>query len=123
MKLNADFLRAPDGFATTRGLASYEIASSRADQVCPIKLTSQLRAELLERPDADARAAAISALQTQRTLQFPKLDLSALELRVYADSSWARNLDLSSYLGYVIFLADEHNSCAVTPGHEIHNGG
>lgn len=79
-------------------------------------MDSQVRAELKKRPDADALVAAISALQTPRTLQFSSLDLSTLELHVPTDSSCAKNRDLSSQLGYV-FLAmsttDAH--CSIGP--------
>ena len=44
---------------------------------------------------------------TDQALKFPKLDHSRLRLQVYSDASYGNNLDGSSQLGYVIFLADD----------------
>jgi hypothetical protein len=44
-------------------------------------------------------------------LLFPKLNLETLKLTVYTDSSYCNNDDLSSQLGYIIFLSDSTGAC------------
>lgn len=111
--LTADFPRTPQGFATARGKASYATASTRPDQACAINQASQVRASLVEPKDHDLLASAITSLKTPRELIFPHLDLKTLEIRVYADASWANNRVLSSQLGFMVFLADGSGKCAL----------
>lgn len=40
------------------------------------------------------------------TLKYPRLDVSTLHLRAYADSSFANNYDSSSQMGFIILLCD-----------------
>jgi hypothetical protein len=44
-------------------------------------------------------------------LLYPRLDLDALKLVAYTDSSFSNNADLSSQLGYIIFLSDTTGAC------------
>jgi hypothetical protein len=44
-------------------------------------------------------------------LRFPKLDINTLKLVVYTDSSFCNNEDMSSQLGYIIFLSDSTGKC------------
>jgi hypothetical protein len=44
-------------------------------------------------------------------LKFSKLDPNSLQLTVYSDASFAINYDMSSQLGYIIFLSDKTRSC------------
>ena len=48
---------------------------------------------------------------TDQALKFSKLDHSRLRLQVYSDASYGNNLDGSSQLGYIIFLADDKDKC------------
>ena len=48
---------------------------------------------------------------TDQELKFPKLDHSRLRLQVYSNASYVNNLDGSSQLGYIIFLADDNDKC------------
>ena len=50
---------------------------------------------------------------TELRLVFPALDIDSIEVRVYADSSFANNPDHSSQLGYVVFVVDKHDKCAL----------
>jgi hypothetical protein len=45
------------------------------------------------------------------TLNYPKLDINSLTLKVCAVASYANNSDGSSQLGYIIFLADASGKC------------
>jgi Reverse transcriptase (RNA-dependent DNA polymerase) len=44
-------------------------------------------------------------------LLYPRLDLDTLKLVAYTDSSFSNNEDLSSQLGYIIFLSDSTGAC------------
>lgn len=44
-----------------------------------------------------------------RGLVYDKLDKDSLHLRVYVDASFASNDDMSSQLGFIILLCDDHN--------------
>jgi hypothetical protein len=44
-------------------------------------------------------------------LLYPRLDLDTLKLVAYTDSSFSNNDDLSSQLGYIIFLSDSTGAC------------
>lgn len=46
-------------------------------------------------------------------LKYSKLYKYSLNLRVYADASFATNDDLSSQLGYIVLLCDRFNCCHV----------
>ena len=48
---------------------------------------------------------------TDLELKFPNLDHSSLRIQVYSDGSYGNNLDGSSQLGYIIFLADDTDKC------------
>jgi hypothetical protein len=41
-------------------------------------------------------------------LKYQALDLDSAHLRVYANASFANNPDLSSQIGYTVFLTDKH---------------
>jgi Reverse transcriptase (RNA-dependent DNA polymerase) len=45
-------------------------------------------------------------------LRFPILDISSLRICVYCDASFANNDDMSSQMGYIVFLTDGNNRCA-----------
>lgn len=45
----------------------------------------------------------------------PKLDKESVRLVGLADSSFANNIDLSTQLGYVIFLCDKHSASVLSP--------
>jgi len=46
------------------------------------------------------------------SMRFPKLDKDTLRICVYSDASFANNEDLSSQMGYIVFLTDASNRCA-----------
>ena len=54
----------------------------------------------------------ITKVQRERSyLHFPKLDLSSLHVRVYADVSFNNLPDGGSQEGHLVLLADASNSC------------
>lgn len=46
-------------------------------------------------------------------LKMQKLDIDSLHLKVFSDSSFANNKDLSSQLGYIVLLCDKHSRCNI----------
>jgi hypothetical protein len=48
----------------------------------------------------------------EESMFFPRLDLNTLRILVYADASFGNNEDLSSQMGYVVFLTDDQNKSA-----------
>lgn len=46
-------------------------------------------------------------------LRMKKLDKSSLHIKVFSDSSFANNRDLSSQLGYIILLCDKFKNCNI----------
>ena len=57
----------------------------------------------------------ITNLQSTPTqgLIYQKLDCESLHLKVYSDSSFANNEDLSSQLEYIVLLCDKSNKCNI----------
>jgi hypothetical protein len=48
----------------------------------------------------------------EESLRFPKLDRKTLRIFVFADASFANNDDVTSQMGYIVFLTDVSNRCA-----------
>jgi hypothetical protein len=48
----------------------------------------------------------------EESMFFPRLGLDTLRILVYADASFGNNEDLSSQMGYVLFLTDDQNKSA-----------
>ena len=46
-------------------------------------------------------------------LLYGNVELATAEVLVYANASFATNIDLSSQPGYVVLLVDQDNSCSV----------
>ena len=56
---------------------------------------------------------AISKLQDDVGLFFPKLDLGSVKIVGYSDASFAGNKDFSSQPGMVALLVEKHNKACV----------
>lgn len=50
---------------------------------------------------------------SNHAMKFPKLDKDTLRIVAYTDSSFANNYDLSSQLGYAVFLVDKNDNSAI----------
>jgi ribonuclease HI len=101
-------------FAAIRGKMAYATANTRPALSCAINQSAQTRAELAEETDFKKLEDAVTqAKANPLPLLFPKLDLDSVVLRVYADSSFANNRDLSSQLGCAIYLVDNDRKCAL----------
>jgi hypothetical protein len=49
----------------------------------------------------------------KKGITYPRLDRTSLRLKVYADSSFANNEDLTSQLGYLVLLTDKNDRCNI----------
>lgn len=106
--------RNPAAFATVRGKMAYASNNTRVDVTCAVNQLSQVIAGKATEADFKRLDSCLERLHNNDlVLNFPALDIESLELRVYADSSFANNEDLSSQIGYVVFLCDKHDNCAL----------
>jgi hypothetical protein len=46
------------------------------------------------------------------SLRFPKLDKNSLQIWVYCDAVFANNEDMSSQMGFIVFVTDQISRCA-----------
>jgi hypothetical protein len=46
------------------------------------------------------------------SLQFPKVDKDSIRIWVYCDASFANNEDMSSQMGFIVFVTDQFSRCA-----------
>ena len=112
-KLNSSFEKTAKGFASERGRASYATSSTRPDCAYAINQSAQALSGEADERDYDMLAKAITALQTPMELKFPAMDLASVAIRVYGDAGFATNRDLSSQIGYCIFMVDAEGVCSL----------
>ncbi len=90
--------------------------NSRPDISCSVALLTQVTEDVFN-TDRSTYVKKINAIvkhlktNPDVTLKYPKLDKESLQLTVYSDASFATNKDLSSQLGYFIFISDKNNLC------------
>jgi hypothetical protein len=110
---NGPVPRTPSAFATARGKLSYATTSTRPELSCSVNQSAQIRADLAKERDFVKLDAAIAqGHENDIWLHFPALELESVELRVYADASFANNTDLSSQLRCTIFMVDKKSKCS-----------
>lgn len=85
------------------------LAHSRPDLSCGINKLAQVREEAYNADAVKDYNTMVKRAKGGRdqALRYPPLDRDTLQLRAYADASFAGNADLSSQVGYVILLCDE----------------
>lgn len=90
------------------------LSKSRPDCLFEIAQLAQVTEEMfLQQPSAYIRRlnkAIKYATDNRIALKIPKLHRSSLRIVGFSDASFAKNSDLSSQLGYVIFLGDQSNN-------------
>jgi hypothetical protein len=88
---------------------------TRPDVCCAVAQAAQVTVEVFDKePEkycADLNKVLKHLKSCEVYLRFPKLDVETLRLQVYSDASYANNRDLSSQLGYIVFLAEAKNNC------------
>jgi hypothetical protein len=92
------------------------LGHTRPDIACSTKKLAQINESIFNRERKDCIKQlnkTVSHVQKNPdvVLNYPKLDMDLLRLRVYADASFASNRDEASQLALVIFLADKHDNC------------
>ena len=89
------------------------LSHSRPDCLFEISQLTQVTRDMFdtERKDIVKRANRVVsyAMDNPVTISFPQLDLDSVKVIGYSDASFANNRDLSSQLGYVVFMVDDQN--------------
>ena len=90
------------------------LTHTRPDICCSVALSPQVTEERFNN-DSSKYLKAINAIHICSSeipyLRYPKLQIDTLRLQTYSDASFASNEDLSSQLGYFIFLVDGTGNC------------
>lgn len=96
-------------FISQRALGAYIASLSRPDLTAGFAILAQRKNPSKE--DAVTLNKLIKkAKQNPVEFNFSKLDINSFRLAVFTDASFAKNQDLSSQLGYIIVLADDHGN-------------
>ncbi|KAA8494373.1 Retrovirus-related Pol polyprotein from transposon TNT 1-94 [Porphyridium purpureum] len=96
-----------EDFRALRGRLNYIATGTRPDILCGVALASQVVADDFL-PVHWRRLMTLSryVLDNPVKLRYEPLNINALQLRVFADASYASNLDHTSQIGFAIFLGD-----------------
>ena len=103
------------GFRSLRAQLSWA-TQSRSYITCAVAQAALVTDDLFS-PDPKKHCKGLNSVvshvltTTDQALKFPKLDLRRLRLQVYSDASYGNNLERSSQLGHIIFLADDNDKC------------
>jgi len=94
-------------FTSVRAAVAW-VGHTRPDLGCAINKAAQVSKATYEPRHVNALNKAIRAAQASPSLElhYPPLDRTTLQLRAYADASFATNDDQSSQLGFIILLVD-----------------
>lgn len=94
-------------FSSVRASIAW-LAHTRPDLCCGINQLAQVSEAAFDATAIKSLNALISRAKAlhELSLSYPKLDKTTLQLRAYADASFATNRDHSSQVGYIILLCD-----------------
>jgi hypothetical protein len=91
------------------------LVNTRPDIACATSMASRTTFDLFKLEDGkyikELNKIVKHVKSVSLPLLFPRIDLDTLKLVVYTDSSFCNNDDLSSQLGYIIFLSDSTGLC------------
>ena len=101
-------------FRSARAQTTWMI-HTRPDICCTLNMLAQVTEAKFNKKHVRLLNRTIKNLQSTSTqgLIYQKLDCESLHLKVYSDSSFANNEDLSSQLGYIVLLCDKSNKCNI----------
>jgi hypothetical protein len=110
---NADF----EKYRSSRARVAWA-SQTRPDVACAIGMAAQITEE---RYNASAKNhirflnKIIKYLHsnTEVVLRYPSMEAKSLSLHVFSDAAFANNEDFTCQLGYISFLADNYNVCAI----------
>ena len=90
------------------------ISNSRPDISCAVSMASAVTEKLFNESKVKNLNSVIKHLKKTENmkLKFPPLDQETLKIVVYSDASFANNDDLSSQIGYIVFLSDNNENCS-----------
>lgn len=103
-------------YRTLRQKIRWLSKQSRPDVSCAAAKAAQVTEDLFK-ADANGHRKVINKIvqhlhqHPETVFQFPKLDKDSLHLRVFADASFAENVDNTSQLGCFVFMADKSDQC------------
>ena len=91
------------------------IQHTRPEIAAPVNFLSQITEEKYNDKKIKIYNDTISMLKKNpnQGLKMIKLDSDSLHIKVFSDSSFANNIDLSSQLGFIILLCDKYDNCNI----------
>jgi hypothetical protein len=97
-------------FMSKRAQLSW-ISHTRPEICCAVNMAAQVANSSFSDEKISALNKVIKHLKsnTSQGLTYHKLEKDSLKIKVYADSSFANNDDLTSQLGYIVLLTDKTN--------------
>ncbi len=103
----------PEQFSHLHGQLAYIASSTRPDvSFCVAKL-SQCRPENATKSEARVMKKVLDTLRIPNTLVYRRINPESLVICVYADASFAGNVDHSSQIGMAIVLKDNDDNAAL----------
>ena len=91
------------------------IAYTRPDILCLVNKLAQVTVESYTREHIKMMNGCIKLLKMQKgfKIQYAKLDLDSVHLRVYTDAAFGTNNDSTSQIGFVILLCDKEDNAHI----------
>ena len=103
-----------DEFRSARAKIPW-ITHTRPEHAYYAQSSAQITEQLFNSTHIKEYNSTVRALKEnkEKDLQYQRLDEKTLRITAYSDASFANNTDLSSQLGYIIFLSDASQRCNV----------
>jgi hypothetical protein len=91
------------------------VSTVSPDILCAVSLSTQVTPDTYTQSEVSKLNKVLSHAKTHKEFQlsYPPLDKNSLRVDVHSDASFAGNSDMSTQIGYIIVLADKHNTCHV----------
>jgi Reverse transcriptase (RNA-dependent DNA polymerase) len=91
------------------------VSTVRPYILCAVSLATQGAPDTFTRIEVSKLNKVLAHAKSHKELQlsYPPLDKDSLRVVVHSDASFAGNRDMSTQIGYIVFLADSHNICHV----------
>lgn len=87
------------------------LSHSRPDVMFEVSQLTQVTADMFKEKRQDlikrANKTVTYVRENEVSIKFPQLDMNSLHVVGYSDASFSMNADLSSQLGYIVFIGDK----------------
>lgn len=101
-----------EDFAYLRGKIAYATNQTAPQFTCRLNMLAQITVDQVEKSDHKHLRKLLADMKADCTgLTYQRLDMSSAAIRVYTDASFAQNRDLSSQLGWCVYLVDKNGQC------------